>query len=375
MNRNILITVAKVCCSLILLLTSFSIHSQCLTAFRDTRDTREDYFYIYDNGELRQQEYQKIQSFQIGRNFVAYVDFTSALKIYKDGFTFKLQDFPPVNYYVTDYLLIIENTGDYLYAFDGSRVYNIGRLDPEIPHYAFGDSVMAFNDYLHTFYLFYNGQIIPFDNRRIEQFGARENIIAFVDPDYEYKILYHGEIITLETGSPPQSFKVHTNIAAYVDFIGDFKVFLRGQTVRLTTIAPLQYEVGENMVAYLTDTERKFMVYYEGKNYELLPIPPKSFEVKDNVLVFIDNYNHFHVFYKGKTEKLATYTPESYQIDRDIVVFTDLDKRLIGYIDGRRQNVSNEIVSDYSLKNKAVLFSKVRSSMKVACGGEINQLY
>lgn len=349
--------------------------AQCLTAFRDTRDTREDYFYIFDNGELRQQEYQKIQSFQVGKRFVAYVDFSSALKIYKDGFTIKLQDYAPVRYYVTDYLLVIENSGDYIFAFDGQKVYNLGRLNPDFPQYSFGDSVIAFNDYLSTFHLFHNGDNISFDNRIITQFGAKENIIAYVDPNYEYKILYNGRILTLETGSAPQSFKVHNNIIAYVDFIGDFKVFLEGETVTLSTIQPLRYEVGEDMVAYITAVENKFMVYYAGSEYELMPIPPNAFEIKDNILVYTDNYNHFHVFYKGKKEKLAAYKPESYQIDRDIVVFTDLDKKLIGYIDGKYQNVSNEIVSYYELKNKAVLFTKLKTGMKVFCNGEITQLY
>ncbi len=365
----------------ICLLAAFFLHwlmdakGQCLTAFRDTRDTREDYFYVFDNGELKKQEFQKIQSFQIGRNFIAYVDFSSAFKIYKDGFAFKLQDFAPVNYYVTDYLLVIENMGGFLYAFDGYRVYDLGRLHPEFPQYAFGDSAVVFNDYLNTFHLFFNGSVTTLDNRTITQFGANENIIAYVDPRYEYKIMYNGEILTLETGSAPQSFKMHTNVVAYVDFIGDFKVFLRGETVTLQNTPPLQYEAGENMIAYITDVEKKFMVYYEGREYELLPIPPKSFEVKDNIIVYADDYNHFHVFYKGKTEKLAAYTPESYQIDRDIVVFTDLDKRVMGYIDGKFQNVSNEIVSSYKLANKAVLFNKLKNSMKVSCGGEVSQLY
>src|SRR5688572_13879384 len=114
------------------LLTS---HAQCLTAFRDTRDTREDFFYVFDNALLKQQEFQKIQSYQVGSKYIAYVDFASAFKVYIDGRTIKLQDSAPLEYYVTDHLLVYENAGDFIYAFDGKEVHSLGRIDPNYPRF------------------------------------------------------------------------------------------------------------------------------------------------------------------------------------------------------------------------------------------------
>ncbi len=357
----------------------FAIYSftqaQCLTAFEDTREAGREFFYIYDNGELVQQEFQRIQSFKVGRNYVAYVDYTANFKIYFNKRTYTLQDFAPNTYHVTDHLLVYENVGNHLYVFDGKRVHNLGRIHSQLRQYAYGDSVVAFNDFLNTFHLFFNGEITSFDNRNVTQFGANENMIAFVDPNFEYKLQYNGEILTLETGSPPQSFKMHLNIAAYVDFVGDFKVFMHGEVLTLETLAPQSYEVGENMVAYVSDIDRRFMVYYNGEDIELMPIPPRHYEVKHNMIVWTDQLNHFHVFYNGNTERLATYKPPSYQIDRDIVVFEDLDSRLLGYIDGKYQEVSPETVSYYNLVNKAVLSYKVRNNVRVFCNGVNNQLY
>lgn len=356
-------------------LASLAAGAQCLTAFRDTRDTREDFFYIFDNGQLIQQEFQRIQSFQVGRKYIAYVSGNSAFKVYINGQTVKLQDFAPNEYFVTDYLLVYKNPGDLLYAFDGTRVQFLGRINPDFLQYAYGDSVVAFNDDLNSFILFFNGKITRYDNRLVTRFGGRENIIAFVASNYEYSVFYNGQVIEVESGSAPQSFQIHNNIVAYVDFVGDFKVFLNGEVITLETIAPVSYQVGENMVAYVNDIEKKFKVYYDGNDYELLPIPPNKYEVKDDMIVYSDSYNHFYVFHNGKTEKLAAYDPLSYMIDRGAVVFTDLDLRLEGYFDDKLQEVSAEKVDNYFLKNKAVLFSKVSSSMKVFCNGEITQLY
>lgn len=359
------------------LITTFSsfLYAQCLTAFRDTRETRGDFFYVFDNESLHQQEYQKIQNFKVGNKYIAYVDFTLSFKVYQNGQTIKLQDFAPTDYHVTDHLLVYRNPGDLMYAFDGNKVHSLGRLHPDFLHYAYGDSVVAFNDYMNSFVLFFNGKTTTYDNRNVTQFSAAENIIAFVAMNYEYNIMWNGEVMTLETGSPPRSFKIHNNIVAYVDFVGDFKVFMSGEVIRLQTMPPISYEVGENMVAYVTDIEKKFMVNYGGNDFELMPIPPKKYEIVDNMLVYFDQYDHLHVFYMGKEERLAAYSPRSYMIDRNAVVFTTLDRGLAGYINGSMQQISTEQVSNYYLNNTAVLFQRVESVMRVFCDGTTTQLY
>ena len=361
--------------SFLLLLALQTTYSQCLTAFRDTRETRKDFFYIFENESLQQQEFQKIQSFEVGNKYIAYVDFTSSFKVYQNGQTIKLQDFAPQEYHVTDHLLVYKNPGDLMYAFDGKKVHSLGRLNPDFLQYAYGDSVVAFNDFMNSFVLFFNGATKMYDNRLVTRFGGTENIIAFVATNFEYNIYYNGEALTLETGSAVQSFQIHNNIVAYVDFVGDFKVFYNGEVVTLQTIQPISYQVGENMVAYVTDIEKKFMVYYEGNDYELMPIPPKKYEIVDNMLVYFDQYDHLHVFYKGNEERLAAYTPLSYMIDRNAVVFTDLDRKLMGYLNGTLQQVSAEPVANYYLSNTVVLFQKVTSNMRVFCDGVITQLY
>lgn len=362
-------------CALLLLIFVSSTDAQCLTAFRDTRETREDFFYVFDNESLHQQEYQMIQNFKVGNKYIAYIDFTLSFKVFQNGQTIKLQDFAPVEYHVTDHLLVYRNPGDLIYAFDGKKVHSLGRMHPEFLHYVYGDSVVAFNDFMNSFVLFFNGKTTTYDNRNVTQFAAAENIIAFVAMNYEYNILWNGEILTLETGSAPRSFKIHNNIVAYVDFVGDFKVFMSGEVIRLQTLPPISYEVGENMVAYVSDIEKKFMVYYEGNDYELMPIPPKKYEIIDNMLLYFDQYDHLHVFYQGKEERLAAYSPPSYMVDRNAVVFTDLDRALMGYFNGQLQQVSKEPVSNYFLSNTAVIFQNVTSTMRVFCDGVITQLY
>gem|GEM_PF-425404 len=361
--------------SFLLLLSLHTAYSQCLTAFRDTRETRQDFFYVFENESLTQQEYQMINTYKVGNKYIAYTDFTLSFKVYQNGQTIKLQDFAPVEYHVTDHLLVYRNPGDLMYAFDGKKVHALGRLHQEIKQYAYGDSVVAFNDFMNSFVLFFNGETRTYDNRNVMQFAGAENIVAFVAINYEYNIFYNGEILSLETGSAPRSFKIHNNVVAYVDFVGDFKVFQSGEVIRLQTLPPISYEVGENMVAYVTDIEKKFMVNYQGNDYELMPIPPKKYEIVDNMLVYFDQYDHLHVFSDGIEQRLAAYTPASYAIDRNAVVFTDLDRGLMGFINGTLQQISSEQVKNYSLNNTSVLFQRVESTMRVFCDGVVTQLY
>ncbi|MEO8760230.1 MAG: hypothetical protein ABI448_05030, partial [Bacteroidia bacterium] len=66
---------------LLFILLSGEIKSQNIIAYNDNRG----YFNIFDNGVTMVAAYQPPQSFQVGGNCVAFLDFTNVLKVYYNG--------------------------------------------------------------------------------------------------------------------------------------------------------------------------------------------------------------------------------------------------------------------------------------------------
>ncbi|MDX2002752.1 MAG: hypothetical protein SFW35_09990 [Chitinophagales bacterium] len=335
-----------------------------MAAYQDFRQ----FFFIYDNGKVFQQEFQIIQNFQVGARYIAYVDYNSDFKVYFSGGTVtQIQRFAPASYTVTDEMVVYLNAGNFLFAIYNNQQYELG----QVKAYSFGDSVIVFKDIFDTDWVFFDGKTTQLENRNIIDIAASDNLVAYFDFSDQFKVWYHGQVLVLEQGVAPSSFIVNRNIVAYVDYLGGFKVFSKGHTYKLDSFAPKEYKTGEDFVAYI-DQNNTFKVFTEGKEVELSTIPPRYWEIKEDVLVFVDNNNFFYAYYKGKVQRLENYVPASYQIDDGIVVYPDLDRRLHGYVNGQFQQVSGgEVTNLFKLTNQAVFFNRVQSQNKLFCNGKI----
>src|ERR1700761_6741900 len=84
-------------CTLLAILFCYGMKSQNIIAYNDNRG----YFNIFDNGVTTIAGYQPPQSFQIGGNCVAFLDFNNNFKVYYNGEIITLYEGIPNKYQVT----------------------------------------------------------------------------------------------------------------------------------------------------------------------------------------------------------------------------------------------------------------------------------
>jgi hypothetical protein len=336
-------------------------NAQCLTAFKDTR-AGSDRLYIYDNGQIAQQEY-KVNSFSVGRTMIAYRNSASEFKVYKNGQTQTLRNISSSSFSAGD---------DFVFygfrIFDGTKFYEKCELEWNDEYSLLEDTTDYANRrkaYLERYCaddIFRIYDKLFDDTVRVRKFN-----------DGSYSLIYRREFVKMD--GEPASFETNKTVAAFVDEYDYFKAFYKGEIFSLEDDAPEYYKTGEDFIAFVSSADGGFKAFYEGSVYPLLSDAPKSYFIHKDLLVYFDLSDHLHVFNKGKSVKLANYHPEEIKTDRGILVFKDLDNRLQGFIDGKQQAVSTEVVSDFTVNNKAVVFYKNPPSAKVFCNGKTVQAY
>ncbi len=186
----------------IIILTSLlsgNIFSQNLSAYHDFRNK----FYIFDNGKSIFAEPLPVNSFEVGKKSVAFVDNTGAFKVYLNGNIVKLSE--SVNKYeITNNYLVYDLYGS-LKVFDNGKT---SLLSINYSRYSAGDSIVVFYDNTKKlFSAYYNGEIVILEDaiakEAISNFKSGDNIVAFKSNDNYLKVFYRGEISELmlvETG-------------------------------------------------------------------------------------------------------------------------------------------------------------------------------
>src|SRR6056297_2558211 len=109
----------KWCLTVFIVMSGTLSFSQDLAAFTDYRD----YFYVFDEGNLKMIEHHPVQSFKIAMNGIAYIANDQSLKWYSDGNTRKISTVVE-DYEVTENLLVY-SFGQNLFVFDGEEKHTL----------------------------------------------------------------------------------------------------------------------------------------------------------------------------------------------------------------------------------------------------------
>ena len=334
--------------SILCIISSAVIKAQNLSAYTDYRN----YFYVFDDGDFKNIEYNPIKSYKIGGNSVVYLNNSDNLKIYYKGSSYDFADVTPEVFYAADD--IAAYTKDkILTVFDRGRFHTLSAL---VNYYTVSDSLVGFFDETTSiFKVYYDGSIQELDALNNVDFKVGSNTLAFVNRVGYFKIFYHDQVFEIETNQP-ESYKAACNTVAYVDGNSQsFKVFYNGTTVTLENAPPTSYQVAENIVAYVDNTGR-FKVFCQGQTAEVLSFEPLFYSTEDNIIVYDDKV-HFKVFYKGTTYTLEDYVPEEYQKDFNSLAYKDRDGYLKVFYDGETQRVSQEKINSFELSRNVVKFN------------------
>lgn len=313
--------------------TVFTAAAQNLSVFSDYRD----YFYVFDDGMIKELEYLPVQSYQIGGICVAYVDNTDNFKVYYQGEVFKPEHVPVDKYFATDYL-VAYTLGQQLKVFDNGKSKI---LTFQADCYVISDSIIAFCDRLTKF----------------------------------FKVYYNGEITILEdgvAGPPLKNIKIGDNILAYIDYSNYFKIFYRGNTIELADL-PLRYKAGKNTVAYVDGSSLAFKVFYKNNIYELEVFQPKSFKVADDMVAYIDDSGTFKVFYDGGTTTISSFEPDFYKVKDNIIVYSEQTIFKV-FNKGKSHTLENYIPVNYQLDYNTVVWIDQQDNLKSFYGGQVKTL-
>jgi hypothetical protein len=351
---------------LFLLIVSFKLNSQSITAWTDQRG----YFNVFDNGNTSTIEYQLPQSFQIGGAVIAYLDFNSNFKVYYKGEVQTLYGGPVNKYVVTHNLLFYIIAGQL-------RVWDRGKekvLSVNPGDYAVGDSLVGFYDNTYqAFYVYYDhdkftleGNII---NNPLISFQASNNTLAFVNNQREFKVFWNGSAEKVFQLSPGMDLNYQTgsNIVGFLASpANSLGVYYKGKTYNVSSQPVKTYKVADDMVAY--EDQNGLHAFYAGRNYDLLSAYDYTYDISDSVLVYYTS-GYFRVFNKGKVTVLGNYMPDEYKLDNNTVAWINQQGGLSAFFDGNIYDLTGFDRVVFKLEGNALWYKSQTSSNQVfLCG-------
>lgn len=343
----------------LLIISINSIHAQGggLAAFVDFRQR----FYVFDHGEKKMLEEQKVKSFKIGGNCVAYVDYADNFKVYQDGEVKKLEIGSVRNYAVTNNLLAYSMT-DILKVYDNGKVKT---LSSNVKDFAIGDSLIVYFDYyFNSVNGYYNGQVYSRRLRRIgetiNKIEAGHNIAGLVTAeDRNFWIFYRGSATLINNFVEDVEFKTGRDIVAYMDHpTRTFKAYYHGEIYDVENFEPVSYEMGDARIVYI-DAVGNFKTFYDGQIATILQAEPTFYQVKDSMVVF-QELDRFKCFYESKIYEVTPYMPEKFQFERDLIVYLDRTKNLQLFSRGKTtmlQYGGEGMINDFQLVRDVIILN------------------
>jgi hypothetical protein len=348
---------------------SAQLKSQSIIAYNDNRG----YFNVFDNGVTTTLEYQAPQSFQVGGNCVAYVDFYNNLKVYYKGEVTTLYDGIPTKYQATHSLLVF-NLGGIIKVFDKGKVTT---LSTWTTNYQVADSLVAFIDQTTgSFKVYYKGGFQTIEDfhqtQMILEYQASNNTMAYLTYLREFKIFWNGNgynLFKLANNSSQIQYQTGSNIVSFTsNNILGLTVFYKGSIFNVSNKQVTDFQTGDDMVAY-TDAGGMH-VFYAGKNYDLNGFAPDFFQVADSMLISY-NPGYFSVFNKGKSSVLANFLPSEYAIDNNTLTYVDLQGGLNAFYNDESYQLSTfDKLIGFKLTGNAVWYSTSTVYNKVFLRGK-----
>ncbi len=320
-------------------------------------------FYVFDHGEKKLLEEQKVRSYKIGGNCVAYVDYADNFKVYMNGEVKELEIGSVRNYAVTNNLVAYSMV-DILKVYDNGKVK---MLSANVKEFSIGDSLIVFFDYyFNSINAYYNGKVhssgrLRQIGERIQQIDVSHNIAGIITAeDRNFRIFYKGSTEMINQFVEENvSFKAGRDIIAYMDQpTRTFKAYYQGEIYDVDNFKPELYKMGDARIVFI-DNVGNFKTFYDGQIATILPNPPTFFQVKDSMIVY-QELDRFKCFYKGEIHEIAPYIPEKYQFERDLIVYLDQTRNLQVYKNGESQLLqygAQGMINDFQLVRDVVIIN------------------
>ncbi|MBU6205334.1 MAG: hypothetical protein KJS45_08125 [Bacteroidetes bacterium] len=298
-------------------------------------------FFLLDGESLKQIDFYFPQSFKAGASLFAYLDNNQNFFVYQNGEKKKIAEGFINDYFVTRHLLVL-SPNRMLFVYDRG---NFKQLAPVCEKYIYGDSILAFYDQQRYIYNYYwDGEVkkmeegIGFDP--VVNMVAGGNVIAYNNTFNNFRVIYRGELIDLES-TKAQQFKAAVNTVAYVDFTNNFKIFHKGSVYEVSPFPPKKFVVANDIVAFVDNTNQ-FKIFYDGEIFDIAFFTPTYLESRDNMLAFSDATNGLNIFYMGKQRRLENFTPSGIKLGPNSISYIDNLNRVQFVTKNKNVEVAND---------------------------------
>ena len=336
-----------------------TISAQPLACFVDIQNQ----VMVWDRGLIHKVDFMPPTSFKVGRTCIPYLDNSRSFKIYYNGAVKELNMGFTNAYFVTDNLVAYLNQKS-LNVFDKGVTKNLTGVCDQ---YFIADSVVLFLDsYKSEYRAYYNGQTYTIESflpdSTLSRLKVSDNIIAFDNFANQFKIFYHGNLISQED-YPVNSFDAGRNTVAYVDVDHKFKIFHSGQTYVLDDYAPSSYKVGDNMVSYVSG-DGYFKIFY-GDSIRTIGYMNPPYQVGDNIMAYKDPGGMLKVFYKGVITEMENYYPTNITIQYNSLAYINTSSTLRLFTEGEAFDVTNADLAHWSLNYDVITYQIGEGIFKV----------
>jgi hypothetical protein len=340
-------------------------NAQNIAAFSDYQKR----FFVFDNGQTRQLEYQPVLSYQTGDKCIGYVTNGNNLKVYYNHIDYDL-DAMVSSYIVTNNLVTYQMNSQLFVFEDGNKKL----LSQYVGNYFVGDSMVAFFDTrARYFQVYYQGQIttledgILYDNARLFKVG--NNMMVYIDAYQNVKVFHQGQMTELFKTNMVINAYVGRNIMAYIDPVTDLlSVFYNNEVKVLESFRPKSYQVGYEKVAYVSSTG-DFKLFDQGEIETISSYAPDTFLLKDDILVY-QLQGQLFAYLKGENYLVENYIPASYEVNGDMVAYRDNNGFLKLFKAGERIDLSFEKINDFKVLRGIVIFNQGMNTTKVYYNGQ-----
>lgn len=148
-----------------------------------------DFLYAFFNGELLELENFKPKKFQVGYEKIAYIDHLGAFKLFDNGETYIVSDFPPDKFTLKDNILVFQQQQQLWVFYKGNRFL----IENYIPiKYKFKDNTLAYINLNGHLNIFENNQTKTLSYERINNFEVLKDIVIYNQGVNTTKIYFNG---------------------------------------------------------------------------------------------------------------------------------------------------------------------------------------
>lgn len=323
---------------------------------------------VWDKGMIHRIDFLPPTLIKKGRTVIPYLDNTRSFKLYYAGSTRQVNVGFTNLFYVSDNLMAYFNQKT-LFVFDKGNTINLTGICDQ---FYMGDSLIMYLDGVKSDYkVYYNGQIQSIEgfiaDSSLSGLKVTDNIIAYNNFMNQFKIFFHGNKIAQEDYRV-LGFDAGRNTVAYVNADRKFKIFHNGKTIVADNFQPINYHVGDNVVAFVA-SDGNFKVFYNDSIYTLGYFTP-TYQVVDNIVAYRDPSGYFKVFYKGDITDMENYYPTDLKIQYNSVAYINTNNTLRMFSEGEVYDVTNADLTHWELNYDVLMYQIGQGIFKVYYKGQ-----